>query len=201
MGEKVLKLQERLSLQPITTTGNQPTSTLDTESESLRPPPDAYLPRRETESQPTIVPIRTYDLTQVRSGSHDPEKGLFNWHSQPAHDISYSHSRVTDTDLEDDSDEDGPKKHAIWILVGHPTSDKRSFVLTYTKQIDLPLRPVAPSCSTNSTLHPPHGHATSTVPSTVLLLEEMACLRTLSSIAFATIGPSAGAHILFIRHK
>lgn len=201
MGEKVLKLQERLSFQPITSAGNQATSALGTECESLRPPPDTYLLRRETESQPTIAPIRTYDLSQVRSGPHDPEKGLFSWHSQSAHDISYSHSRVTDTGTEDDGDEDGPKEHAIWILVGRSTSDKRSLVLTYTKQTDLPLRPVAPSCSTNSTLHPPHGHAISAVPSTVPLLKEMACLRTLSSITFAAVGLSAGAHILFTRHQ
>lgn len=179
MGEKVLKLQERLSFQPIDTAGNQATSTLGTECESLRPPPDAYLLRRETGSQPTIAPIRTYDSTEIPFGLHDLEKGLCNWHSQPAHEISYSHSRVTYTDPEDDSDEDGPKEHAIWILVGHLIPDKRFTALTFTKPIDLPLRPVAPSCSTSSTLHPPHGYATSAVPSTVLMLEKMARLRTL----------------------
>ena len=201
MGEKVVKLHEQLSFHLITTAGNQAISTPGTEGESLRRPPEAHLPGRETELQATPAPIRTHDPTQVRSGSHDPEKGPLDWHLQPSHDVSISHSRVAYADSEDDGDGNGPKEHAIWILVGHFTSDKTSFALTYTKPTDLPLRLVASSCSANSTLHPSHRHATSAAPSTVLLLEEKACLRTLSSIAFAATGPSARAHILFLRHK
>lgn len=67
--------------------------------------------------------------------------------------------------------------------------------------IDLPLRPIASSCTTNSILHPPRGHTNSTALSTMLLLEEMTYPRPLSSILLAATRLLVRAHLLFPRHR
>ena len=134
MGERFIKLQERHSFQPITTAGNQSVPTPVAGRESLATPPAVYLHGRDTELQVTSAPIQTKDPAKARPGSHDPEKGPFKLQLQPVRGVSYSHSRVTYADPEDDVDEDGPKKHAVWIMVGHLTSAKISFTDMYKPQ-------------------------------------------------------------------
>ena len=118
MGERIVKLQQRLSFKPTATTGHQAIPARVVEGPSLRAPPEALLPGRGTESQATSAPVRFAKPTKARPGSNDPEKGLSEWHSHPTHNVPYSHSRVTYANPEDDGDEDRPKEHAIWILVG-----------------------------------------------------------------------------------
>ena len=118
MGDRILKLQQRLSFKPTATPGHEIISTPVVERPSLRVPPEALLPRRGSELQATSAPIRFAEPTRARSGSHDPEKALSERHSQSTHNISYSHSRVTCANPEDDGDEDRPREHAIWVLVG-----------------------------------------------------------------------------------
>ena len=141
MGERFVKLQERPSFQPITTAGNQSTSTLVAGRQSLATPPAAYLHGRDTEFQATSAPIQTNDPAKVRTSSHDPEKGPIKLHSQPVRGVSYRHSRVTYADPEDDGDEDGPKKHAVWIMVGHLTSAKNPHT-----DMNEPNRSTSPPC-------------------------------------------------------
>lgn len=117
MVESFVKLHGRPSFQPITTADNQATLTVTAGYESLRPAAAAYLPGRKIESQITSASLRTDDPFNARTGSHDSEKGSFERHLHPTHNVSHTHSRVTDTDLEDDGDDDGPKEHAIWILI------------------------------------------------------------------------------------
>ena len=124
MGESVVKLRERRSFPSITTVGNQAISTPIAEGESLRPPAAPYRPEGEIEFLATSASIRINDPNSARPGSHDPEKRLFERHSHPSHNVPYNNSRVTYTDPENDGDDDGPKQHSIWILVGFPTPDK-----------------------------------------------------------------------------
>ena len=118
MGERIVKLQQRLSFKPTAPPGHQVIPTPVVECPSLRAPPEALLLGRGTELQSTSTPIRFTEPTKARPGSHDPEKGLSERHSQPTHNVPYSHPRVTYANPEDDGDEDRPKEHAIWILVG-----------------------------------------------------------------------------------
>ena len=197
MNEKIIKLQERLSFTPITTAGHLAISTPVIEGAFLSTPPEAG---RETDLQATSAPIQTEEPTKARPGSHDLEKDLSKLPSQPAHYVSKNHSKVTHVNPEDERDEDRPKEHAIWILVGTLTPNKQSFPPTGTESIGLSLRPVASSRTTNSTVYHIHGHSTSAAPSTVLLLEAITYLCTLSSTPFAATRLSAQTHILILRH-
>ena len=126
MLESFLKLQERPSLQPINTADNQATPSLTAPNESLRPAAAAaaaYLSGRRSESQTTSASLRFDDPANAPIGTHDPEKGPIERHLHPTHNVSYTHSRVTYADLEDNGDDDGPKEHAVLILVSSPTSD------------------------------------------------------------------------------
>ena len=196
MGESVVKLQERLSFQSTTTAGNQPTSPPIAERASLRPPPAAHLLGSETDLESVSAPTRTNDKPDL----HNPEKGPCQRPSHSTHSAPYGHSRVTYADPEDDGEDDGPKEHAIWILVRSRGLDKDFFPLTCTESTDLPLCSVASSCTANSALHSHNGHATSVAPSSMLLREEIACLHTLPPVSFAATYFSARAHILILRH-
>ena len=119
MGERTVKLQQRLSFKSTATPGHQAIPTPVVEGPSLRAPPEALLPGRGTELQAALsAPIRFAEPIRARSVSHDPEKGLAERLSRPTYNLPYSHSRVTYANPEDDGDEDRPKEHAIWILVG-----------------------------------------------------------------------------------
>ena len=201
MGERIVKLQQKLSFKPTATTGHQAIPTPAVEGSALRTPPEALLSGRGTESQAPSAPIRYAKPNKARSGSHDPEKGLSERHPQSTHNVPYGHSRVTYANPEDDGDEDRPKEHAIWILVGLFYFHNQSSRLTYAESLDLPVCPVASSRPTNSNLYHAYWHSTSAAPSTVLLLEAITNLRTLSSTAFATTRFSTRAHILFLRHE
>lgn len=88
----------------------------------LRPPAATYLPRVEIESRASFGPIGIDDPPHARPGLHDPEKGPSERNSQHSHNLSYNHSRVTYA--EDEGDDDGPKQHTGWILVGNLISAK-----------------------------------------------------------------------------
>ena len=65
----------------------------------------------------TSSPMGLNNSNGARPGSHDLEKGSLERHLRSPDGLSYNHSRLTYVDQEDDRDEDGPKEHAIWILV------------------------------------------------------------------------------------
>ena len=118
MGGVIVQLQERQSLQPISTAKNQAVSTPIVDRESLTPPsPVSPLSGREVDLHALSTPVRIEDPTNTRPGSHDPEKGSFRRHSYPTYNAPYSHLRLTHANPEDDGDEDRPKEHAIWISV------------------------------------------------------------------------------------
>ena len=118
MGERIAKPQQRLSFKLTATPGHQAIPTLVVEGSYLKAPPEALVPRRGTELQATSARTRFAEPTKARPGSHDPEKGMSERHAQSTHNVPHSHSRVTYANPEDDGDENRPKEHAIWILVG-----------------------------------------------------------------------------------
>ena len=111
-----------VKLQALATTSDQTFARPVPERGLLRPPAATYLPRVEIESQATFGPIGIDDPPQARPGLHDPEKGPSEQNSHHSHSLPYNHSRVTYA--EDEGDDDGPKQHTGWVLVGNPTSAK-----------------------------------------------------------------------------
>ena len=113
MVENVVKLQEKTCARPPNTGGEQAVSR----------PVAAHMPlqaARETNwlLNETSAPMGLNNSTGAQPGSHDLEKGSWERHLRSPDGSSYNHSRLTYVDQEDDKDEDGPKEHAIWILVG-----------------------------------------------------------------------------------
>ena len=121
MVESIVEIQGKCFLPPAAIAGGQAIFRPFAERGPVRAPPAKNPPERKNESQATSVPIGIEEPTNPRSGSHDPEKEPFDQRSHSSHSLPYNHSRVTYADHEDEGDDDGPKQHAIWILVGSPT--------------------------------------------------------------------------------
>ena len=122
MVESIVKLQRKRLSQASASASDQAFSRTIHEREPLRSPPATYLPCGKIESQATSAAIRIDKPFSTRPGLFDPEKGLFEQHSRHSHNLPYNHSRVTYH--EDDGDDDGPKQHTVWILVGSLVSGK-----------------------------------------------------------------------------
>ena len=133
MGESVVTLEEEHSFQPVIVARHQASSIPVPDCQSPRPLPASYPARRETEIHVIPYPPRIDGPTNVRSSSHDSEKGSLELNSHHTHDVPYSHSRIAFADPEDDGD-DGPKEHAIWIMVGNLTCDRDSVLLIYLER-------------------------------------------------------------------
>ena len=105
---------------PAATAGGQAILRPFAERGPVRAPAAMYLPQKKHESQATSVSMGFEDPSNPRSGSRDPEKELFEQqHAHSSHTLPFNHSRVTNAlDHEDGGDDNGPKQHAIWILVG-----------------------------------------------------------------------------------
>ena len=117
MVENVVKLQRETCARPPNTGGKQAVSR----------PVAAHMPLqalRETNRllSETSPPTELNNSNGAQPGSHDLEKGSLERHLRSPDGSSYNHSRLTYVDQEDDKDEDGPKEHAIWILVGRSIS-------------------------------------------------------------------------------
>ena len=125
MVETFVKLQEKPS-GPSPTAGDQAISGPIAGHGALRPAPATCLPPRMIESRATTAPIQIDDPINVRPGPYDPEKEQFERHSHLSPTLPYDHSGVTYAEHEDDGDDDGPKEHAIWILVGNLDSGEIS---------------------------------------------------------------------------
>ena len=117
MVENVGKFQEKPCTRPPNTGGDQAVSRPVAVHMPLQTP-------RETNRllSETSAPMGLNSSNGARPGSHDLEKGSLERHLRSPDRSSYNHSRLTYVDQEDDSDEDGPKEHAIWILVGKSIS-------------------------------------------------------------------------------
>ena len=117
MVENVVKLQESTCARQPNTGGDQAVSR----------PVAAHMPlqtARETNRLlgETSAFMGLNNSNGARPGSHYLEKGSLERHLRSPDASSYNHSRLTYVDQEDDRDEDGPKEHAIWILVGESIS-------------------------------------------------------------------------------
>ena len=117
MIENVVKLQEKLCARPPNTRGDQAVSR----------PVAAHMPLQTSRETNRLLSEISYPMglnnsNRTRPGSHDLEKGCLERHLRSPDGSSYNHSRLTYADQEDDSDEDGPKEHAIWILVAKSIS-------------------------------------------------------------------------------
>lgn len=126
MVESVVQLQGNGFSLLSATAGDQATSGPVAERRSPRLPAPIYLPWREIESQDSSFQIGIRHSSNARPSLHDPEKEPFEWHSHPSLNLPCNNSRVTYADYEDGGDDDGPKEHAVWILVGRPAVDKIS---------------------------------------------------------------------------
>ena len=117
MVENVVKLQEQTCARPPDTGGEQ----------AVPRPVAVHMPLQTARhtNQPlsgTSASMGLYNSNGARPGSYDLEKGSLERHIHSPDDSSYKHSRLTYVDQDDDRDEDGPKEHAIWILVGKSIS-------------------------------------------------------------------------------
>lgn len=112
MFENVVKLQEKTCTRPPNTGGDQAVSRPIAAHMPLQTPRETNRLLSETSS-----PMELNNSNGARPGSYDLEKGSLEWHLRSPDGSSYNHSRLTHVDQEDDSDEDGPKEHAIWILI------------------------------------------------------------------------------------
>lgn len=112
--------QGQYFMPPAATAGGQVIVRPFAERGPVRAPAATYLSQQKHESQATSVSIGFEDPSKPRSGSHDPEKEPFEQqHIHSSHHLPFNHSRVTNAlDNEDEGDDNGPKQHAIWILVG-----------------------------------------------------------------------------------
>lgn len=125
MVESIVKLQRKRLSQASASASDQALSRTIPEREPLRPPPATYLPYAKIESQAASAAITIDKPFNTRPGLLDPEKGLLERHSRHSHSLRYNHSRVTyHEDDGDDGDDDGPKQHTVWILVGSLASGK-----------------------------------------------------------------------------
>ena len=117
MVESVVKLQEKTCARPSITGGDQ----------AISRPVAAHIPLQTARETNRLLsensnPRGFIKSTVARPGSHDLEKVSLERHLHSPDGSSYNHSRLTYVDQEDDRDEDGPKEHAIWILVGKSTA-------------------------------------------------------------------------------
>ena len=151
--------------------------------------PTPFLLQLEPTIQPTHILARRIQRKSHLNDVHP------NFHNLP-----YNRSEVILANHEDDGDDDRPKEHAVWILVGNLKSGKIPSHWTYIEPTDLPIRSVDSSCTISSALHPPHGRTPFVALSAVLLLEALAYLRTLSAFSVAAPCLPVRACILFIRH-
>lgn len=117
MVESVVQLQGNGFSLLSATAGDQATSGPVAERRSPRLPAPIYLPWREIESQDSSFQIGIRHSSNARPSLHDPEKEPFEWHSHPSLNLPCNNSRVTYADYEDGGDDDGPKEHAVWILI------------------------------------------------------------------------------------
>ena len=102
--------------------------TPDIDHRPLRPPAAAHLPSGKNIKHEKLAPSRSERPHRSRPNVRDPEKVSFDHKSMPSQPIHAfprypQHSAYPD-DLydDDDDDEDGPKRHAVWILVCQPYS-------------------------------------------------------------------------------
>ena len=103
--------------------------TPDIDDHPLRHPAAAHLPSRKNIEHEKLAPGRSNRPQRSRRNEYDPEKVALNRNSmlsQPVHAFPPypQHSAypgdLYDDDDDDDDEEDGPKRHAVWILVCQP---------------------------------------------------------------------------------
>ncbi len=100
--------------------------TPDIDDHPLRPPAAAHSPSGKNIEHEKLAPRRSDRPHRSRRNVRDPEKISFDHKSMPSQPIHTfprypQHSAYPD-DLcdDDDDDEDGPERHAVWILVCQP---------------------------------------------------------------------------------
>ena len=103
--------------------------TPDIDHRPLRHPAAAHLPSGKNFQHEKLAPSRSDIPHRSRHNVHDPEKVSLNRKSMPSQTIHAfprypQHSAYPDNLYDDDDDEDddeeGPKRHAVWILVCQP---------------------------------------------------------------------------------
>ena len=103
--------------------------TPDIDDHPLRHPAAAHLPSGKNIEREKLAPGRSDRPQRSRRNEYDPEKVALNRNSmlsQPVHAFPPypQHSAypgdLYDDDEDDDDEEDGPKRHAVWILVCQP---------------------------------------------------------------------------------
>ena len=103
--------------------------TPDIDDHPLRHPAAAHLPNRKNIENEKLAPGRSDRPHRSRRNLQDPEKVSLNRKSMPSQPIHAfprypQHSAYPDDlydDNDDDDEEDGPKRHAVWILVCQPS--------------------------------------------------------------------------------
>ena len=87
-----------------------------------KPPSTVQLPSSRNSVQTNTVSNTSGDRDTSRQARRDPEKGSVDHSQRHSHRRSSLHASVVYTEDEDSNcgdENDGPKKHAVWILVGH----------------------------------------------------------------------------------
>ena len=124
MVESVVKLQEKSSSKASTTAADQAVPRPVAEDGPWRPPASTYSPWTKVESQTPFASIGINPSINAQRGSHGPDKESYEWHTKLSHSLPCNHSRVIYAEHEDDGDDDRPKEHAFWILVGSSASSE-----------------------------------------------------------------------------